>query len=62
MIYLSRKLHFSAAHFYRVSTWSEEENQRVFGLCSHQNGHGHNYVLEVMIRGALIPSLVLLSI
>jgi 6-pyruvoyltetrahydropterin/6-carboxytetrahydropterin synthase len=53
MIYLSRKLHFSAAHFYRVSTWSEEENQRVFGLCSHQNGHGHNYVLEVMIRGSL---------
>ncbi|WP_240416344.1 6-carboxytetrahydropterin synthase [Paenibacillus periandrae] len=55
MIYLSRKMHFSAAHFYRVSTWSEEENQRVFGLCSHQNGHGHNYVLEVMIRGSLDP-------
>ncbi|MFC3884515.1 6-carboxytetrahydropterin synthase [Bacillus songklensis] len=51
MIYLSRKVYFSAAHLYRKADWSEEENKRVFGLCSNPNGHGHDYVLEVMARG-----------
>ncbi|GEO24700.1 6-pyruvoyltetrahydropterin synthase [Alicyclobacillus acidoterrestris] len=51
MMYMSRKVTFSAAHFYRIDTWSEEENQRVFGLCSNPNGHGHDYTLEVMVRG-----------
>ncbi|WP_078408759.1 6-carboxytetrahydropterin synthase [Priestia abyssalis] len=51
MIYLSRKIYFSAAHLYRKEGWSEEENKRVFGLCSNPNGHGHDYTLEVMVRG-----------
>lgn len=55
MIHLGRKMHFSAAHFYQVPAWSEEENKRVFGLCSNKNGHGHDYVLEIMIRGNLDP-------
>ncbi|GAA4841499.1 6-carboxytetrahydropterin synthase [Paenibacillus vulneris] len=55
MIYLSRKLHFSAAHVYWVDEWTEEENQRVFGLCSNRHGHGHDYVLEIMVRGELDP-------
>lgn len=53
MIYLSRKLSFSAAHVYSVPYWSEDENKRVFGLCNNRNGHGHDYVLEVMVRGKL---------
>jgi 6-pyruvoyltetrahydropterin/6-carboxytetrahydropterin synthase len=53
MINLSRKIHFSAAHFYRIPTWSEEENRRVFGPCSNPHGHGHDYVLQVMVRGEL---------
>ncbi|WP_282939826.1 6-carboxytetrahydropterin synthase [Paenibacillus sp. RC67] len=55
MIYLSRKLHFSAAHVYHVDAWTEEENKRVFGLCNNPNGHGHDYVLEIMVRGELDP-------
>jgi 6-pyruvoyltetrahydropterin/6-carboxytetrahydropterin synthase len=51
MIYMSRKLSFSATHVYRVPSWSDEENQRVFGPCSNPNGHGHDYKLEVMVRG-----------
>jgi 6-pyruvoyltetrahydropterin/6-carboxytetrahydropterin synthase len=51
MIYMSRKLAFSATHVYRVPTWSEEENRRVFGPCSNPNGHGHDYTLEVMVKG-----------
>lgn len=53
MIYMSRRVDFSAAHVYRKEAWNEEENLRVFGACSNPNGHGHDYVLEVMIRGKL---------
>lgn len=48
---MSRKLYFSAMHVYRIADWSDEENARVFGLCSNPNGHGHDYVLEIMVRG-----------
>jgi 6-pyruvoyltetrahydropterin/6-carboxytetrahydropterin synthase len=53
MIYLSRRIDFSAAHVYRVAEWSEEENLRVFGPCSRLNGHGHDYRLEVTVKGRL---------
>ncbi|MDE3841042.1 6-pyruvoyl tetrahydropterin synthase (plasmid) [Bacillus methanolicus] len=53
MLYLSRKLYFSAAHSYRIEEWSEEDNKKVFGPCSNPNGHGHDYTLEVMVKGEL---------
>lgn len=30
---------------------SEEENRQVYGKCNHENGHGHNYTVEIKIRG-----------
>jgi 6-pyruvoyltetrahydropterin/6-carboxytetrahydropterin synthase len=51
MIYLTRKAEFSAAHYYHNPQWSAEENQRVFGKCANLNGHGHNYTLEVTVKG-----------
>lgn len=30
---------------------SDEENKQIFGKCNHINGHGHNYSVEVSIRG-----------
>ncbi|SFL58842.1 6-pyruvoyltetrahydropterin/6-carboxytetrahydropterin synthase [Paenibacillus sp. 1_12] len=53
LAYITRKIHFSAAHSYRVSNWSEDENIQVFGLCSNSNGHGHDYELELTIRGEI---------
>lgn len=53
MLYLSRKLFFSAVHSYRIDNWSEEQNKLVFGPCSNPNGHGHDYTLEVMVMGNL---------
>ena len=55
MIYLTRKIEFSAAHFYNNPAWSPEENLRVFGKCANLNGHGHNYVLEVTVAGTPDP-------
>ena len=51
MIYLTRKLEFSAAHYYHNPEFSEEENRRLFGKCNNPNGHGHNYTLEVTVEG-----------
>jgi len=51
MVYLTRKAEFSAAHYYHNPQWSPEENQRVFGKCANLNGHGHNYTLEVTVKG-----------
>ncbi|GGF87235.1 6-carboxytetrahydropterin synthase [Paenibacillus abyssi] len=53
MVFLSRKLYFSAAHRYRIEDWSDEKNRQVFGLCSNPNGHGHDYTLEVMVKGQI---------
>jgi 6-pyruvoyltetrahydropterin/6-carboxytetrahydropterin synthase len=53
MLYLSRKLYFSAMHSYRIDDWSAAKNKNVFGPCSNENGHGHDYTLEVMVKGKL---------
>lgn len=51
MIYLTRRESFSASHRLNSSELSPEENERVFGKCNNYYGHGHNYVLEVTLKG-----------
>lgn len=51
MVQVTQSFEFSAAHRLYCNEMSEEENRRVFGKCSHHNGHGHNYVLEVTLCG-----------
>lgn len=53
--YLTRVVRFSTAHRYYRPEWSEERNAEVFGACANPHGHGHNYVLEVMVAGAPDP-------
>src|ERR1700731_1229606 len=55
MVYLTRKAEFSASHFYHNPAFTPEENLRVFGKCNNPNGHGHNYTLEVTVKGAVDP-------
>src|SRR5580704_18162864 len=51
MVYLTRKAEFSAAHYYHNPDLTAEENRRIFGKCNSPNGHGHNYTLEVTVKG-----------
>jgi 6-pyruvoyltetrahydropterin/6-carboxytetrahydropterin synthase len=53
MVYLTRKCEFSASHHYHNPAFSAEENRRVFGKCNNPNGHGHNYTLEVTVKGSV---------
>uniref|UniRef100_A0A6B2LQN8 6-pyruvoyl tetrahydrobiopterin synthase n=1 Tax=Arcella intermedia TaxID=1963864 RepID=A0A6B2LQN8_9EUKA len=32
---------------------SEKENETIFGKCNNANGHGHNYVVCVSVRGSI---------
>ena len=52
---LTRRVTFAAAHRYRVPEWSDDENERVFGLCARPSYHGHSYVCEVTVSGAIDP-------
>jgi 6-pyruvoyltetrahydropterin/6-carboxytetrahydropterin synthase len=51
MVYLTRKAEFSASHYYDNPEFTAEENRRIFGKCNNPNGHGHNYTLEVTVKG-----------
>jgi 6-pyruvoyltetrahydropterin/6-carboxytetrahydropterin synthase len=55
MVYITRKETFSAAHRLYQPAWSEETNQAVFGNCANPNGHGHNFTLEVTVKGEPDP-------
>jgi 6-pyruvoyltetrahydropterin/6-carboxytetrahydropterin synthase len=52
-VYATRKFTFSAAHRYWRTEWSAAENARFFGNLTVP--HGHNYVLEVTVRGTVDP-------
>jgi 6-pyruvoyltetrahydropterin/6-carboxytetrahydropterin synthase len=51
-----RKEHFNAAHRLHNPSWTEEQNQRIFGKCNNPNYHGHNYELEVKLTGEPDPA------
>ncbi|HLI71009.1 MAG TPA: 6-carboxytetrahydropterin synthase [Ktedonobacteraceae bacterium] len=51
MVYLTRRATFSAAHRLWSEHLTEAENYAVYDKCANPNGHGHNYILEVTVRG-----------
>lgn len=55
VVYVTRQLHFNAAHKMYNPDWSAERNAEVFGPCANENWHGHNYVLEVTLSGVPDP-------
>ena len=55
MIYIVRKEHFNAAHKLLNPNWSDEKNKEEFGVCSNENWNGHNYEIEVTVKGEINP-------
>jgi 6-pyruvoyltetrahydropterin/6-carboxytetrahydropterin synthase len=53
--YLTISTHFSAAHRLALPTLSYDENVEIYGKCARPNGHGHNYHLEVTVKGETHP-------
>jgi 6-pyruvoyltetrahydropterin/6-carboxytetrahydropterin synthase len=54
-IHITRRETFSAGHTLLNPSFSDERNRELFGKCSNPSGHGHNYVVEVTLRGEPDP-------
>lgn len=53
MILVTRRYRFSASHRLHAIPLSDEENGRLYGKCNNPFGHGHNYEVEISVRGPL---------
>jgi 6-pyruvoyltetrahydropterin/6-carboxytetrahydropterin synthase len=51
IVTVTRRLTFNAAHRVHNPELSDAENERLFGKCNNPHWHGHNYELEVSVRG-----------
>lgn len=54
-IILIRQEHFCASHLLYNPEKSKEWNNAIYGKCSRENGHGHNYTMEVYVEGSPDP-------
>lgn len=55
MVYVTRKAYFSASHRLFNPNFSEQKNEEIFDKCNNLNGHGHNYTIEVTVKGLPDP-------
>lgn len=51
MLYITKRVNFSASHRLFNPTFSDEKNEQIYDKCNNYYGHGHNYILEVTVRG-----------
>jgi 6-pyruvoyltetrahydropterin/6-carboxytetrahydropterin synthase len=51
--FLSIRTHFAAAHRLAREELSQAENEAIYGKCARVHGHGHNYLLDVTVRGRI---------
>ena len=53
--YVTRRVHFNAAHRLHNPDQSDEWNRATFGKCNLPNWHGHNYIVEITVAGSPSP-------
>jgi 6-pyruvoyltetrahydropterin/6-carboxytetrahydropterin synthase len=53
--FLPIRTHFAAAHRLARPELSQEDNEAIYGKCARPHGHGHNYLLDVTVRGSIDP-------
>ena len=51
--FVSIRTHFAAAHRLAREELSMAENEAIYGKCARPHGHGHNYLLDVTVRGTI---------
>ncbi len=51
--FLTVQTHFAAAHRLARPELSQTENERIYGKCARPHGHGHNYLLDITVRGSI---------
>jgi 6-pyruvoyltetrahydropterin/6-carboxytetrahydropterin synthase len=53
--YFGRRTGLSASHRLHSDALTTEENRAAYGKCNNPYGHGHNYVVEVLVGGPVDP-------
>lgn len=53
--YFGRRYMLSASHRLHSGALSVEENKAAYGKCNNPHGHGHNYVVQVLVGGTVAP-------
>jgi len=53
--YFGRRYLVSASHRLHTEALSAEQNRAAYGKCNNQHGHGHNYLVEVLVGGPVNP-------
>ena len=51
--YFGRRYPLSASHRLHSDALTAAENRAAYGKCNNPHGHGHNYVVEVLVGGAV---------
>ena len=54
-VFITRQVHFNSAHRLNNPTKSQAWNKVQYGMCNNPLCHGHNYVLEVTVKGEPDP-------
>jgi 6-pyruvoyltetrahydropterin/6-carboxytetrahydropterin synthase len=54
--YFGRRYRLSASHRLHSSAFTDAENYAIYGKCNNPYGHGHNYVVEVIVGGNVDPA------
>lgn len=52
---LSRRYRFFASHRLHSAALTDAENVETYGKCNNPYGHGHNYEVELTVRGRVDP-------
>src|SRR4051812_41329953 len=55
VVFITRQVHFNAAHRLLNPFKDQKWNEAKFGPCNNPHWHGHNYVLEVTVKGRPDP-------
>lgn len=55
IVRLTRRYEFFASHRLHSPALSEEQNREIYGKCNNPHGHGHNYEVELTVKGEVDP-------
>lgn len=53
--YFGRRYALSASHRLHTDALTPEANRTAYGKCNNPHGHGHNYIVEVLVGGPVDP-------
>jgi 6-pyruvoyltetrahydropterin/6-carboxytetrahydropterin synthase len=54
-VIVTARLTFSAAHRLHNANYDAAWNRRTYDKCDNPGGHGHNYSIQVSVRGRIDP-------